>query len=293
MAQPDRSARRGRWFGLYLRGLAMGVAEVVPGVSGGTIAFVSGIYQELIDSLAGLRPAGIMVLGREGPRAFWVTHNLTFLLVLALGMGTGIVLFSQLLASWLAVAKPVVWAFFFGVIACSILLLAWPRERKSLLLFAPLGLVVGGVVSQLEPMGHSATMWSYFVGGMIAVSAWLLPAVSGSFLLLIMGLYEGVLAALAELNWPILLSLAAGCTLGLLAFANVLSWLLRRYPEPVVSFLTGFMLGSMWRLWPWSSDGLMTPEAYVAATGNSAWLVGCGIAAICGVLAVWLLTRLE
>ena len=295
MAESGRSSAHGRkrWFGLYVRGLAMGIAEVVPGVSGGTIAFISGIYQELIDTLAGLRPKSFMVLIREGPRAFWVAHNLTFLLVLVLGMGTGIVLFSQLLSTWLAVAKPVVWAFFFGVIASSILVLAWPRERKLFLFFAPLGLVVGGVVSQMEPMASSATMWSYFIGGTIAVSAWLLPAVSGSFLLLIMGLYENVLAALAELNWPILLSLGAGCIVGLGAFANLLSWLLHRYREQVVSALTGFMLGSLWRLWPWASDGLLTPEAYVAATGDSAWLVGCGVAAVSGMLVVWLLTRLE
>jgi len=295
VAPPNGSLVRGNshLLGLYLRGLAMGIAEVVPGVSGGTIAFVSGIYQELIDTLAGLRPGGVMVLVREGPRAFWATHNLTFLFVLALGMGTGIVLFSQLLSTWLAIAKPVVWAFFFGVIGSSVLVLAWPRERRQLLFFMPPGLLLGIAVSQLEPMGTSTATWSYFFGGMIAVSAWLLPAVSGSFLLLVMGLYEGVLGALSELKWAILLSLAAGCALGLLAFANLLSWLLRRYQEQIISLLTGFMAGSLWRLWPWASDGMLSPEAYVAATDGSAWLVECGIAVCAGVLVVWLLSRLK
>ena len=281
------------WFGLYIRGLAMGIAEVVPGVSGGTIAFVSGIYQELIDTIAGLRPASVLVLVRQGPRAFWKVHNLTFLLVLGGGMLTGILIFSQLIATWLSVARPVVWAFFFGVIACSIVVIGLPRERRRFLLLAPLGVLVGLGVAQLEPLAGSAGLWLYFVGGMIAVSAWLLPAISGSFMLLIMGLYEGVIGALTGFEWPILFSLAAGCAVGLLAFANLLSWLLQRYSESLLSLLTGFMAGSLLRLWPWSVEGVLSPEAYTALTGQSAWLVESAIAALGGVLAVYLLTRLE
>lgn len=281
------------WFGLYIRGLAMGIAEVVPGVSGGTIAFVSGIYQELIDTIAGLRPTALLVLVRQGPRAFWRVHNLKFLLILGGGMLTGIIIFSQFIATWLAAARPVVWAFFFGVIAYSIVLLGLPRERRRFLLFAPLGVLAGLGFAQLEPLGSAAALWLYFVGGMIAVSAWLLPAISGSFVLLIMGLYEGVIGALASFEWPILFSLAAGCVVGLLAFANLLSWLLRRYSEPLLSLLTGFMAGSLLRLWPWSVERPLTPEAYAALTGQSAWLIESGIAAVAGVIVVYLLTRLE
>ena len=271
----------------------MGIAEVVPGVSGGTIAFVSGIYQELIDTIAGLRPRSVLLLVRQGPRAFWKAHNLTFLLVLGGGMLTGILIFSQFIASWLSVARPVVWAFFFGVIACSIVVVGRPRERRRFLLLAPLGVLVGLGVAQLEPLAGSAGLWLYFVGGMIAVSAWLLPAISGSFMLLIMGLYEGVIGALTGFEWPILFSLAAGCAVGLLAFANLLSWLLQRYSETLLSLLTGFMAGSLLRLWPWSVEGVLSPEAYTALTGQNAWLVESAIAALGGVLVVYLLTRLE
>ena len=281
------------WFGLYIRGFAMGIAEVVPGVSGGTIAFVSGIYSELIDTIAGLQPAALLGLFREGPRVFWKAHNLTFLLVLGGGMLTGIVIFSQLVATWLSVARPVVWAFFFGVIACSILVLGLPRERRRFLLFAPLGVLVGLGFTQLEPLDSTDGLWLYFVGGMIAVSAWLLPAISGSFVLLIMGLYEGVIDALSGFEWPILFSLAAGCAVGLLAFANLLSWLLHRYSEPLLSLLTGFMAGSLVRLWPWSVEHALSPQAYTALTGQSAWLVESAIAAVAGVAVVYLLTRLK
>ncbi len=287
------SRRTAGWFGLYVRGLAMGIAEVVPGVSGGTIAFVSGIYQELIDTIAGLRPSAVVVLVRQGPRAFWHTHNLSFLLVLGAGMLTGIIIFSQLIATWLAVARPVVWAFFFGVIACSILVLGQPRERRKFVLFAPLGVLAGVGFAQLEPVSSSAGLWLYFVAGVIAVSAWLLPAISGSFVLLIMGLYEGVIGALAGFQWPILFSLAAGCTVGLLAFANLLSWLLHRYSEMLFSLLTGFMAGSLLRLWPWTVDRALSPEAYTVLTGQNAWLVESVFAALGGAIVVYLLTRLE
>ena len=288
-ARRDRKA----WVGLYVRGIAMGIAETVPGVSGGTIAFISGIYDELIRSLASLRPTALLALP-QGFARFWHTHNLGFLTVLGLGMVTGIALFAQLLGYWLEVARPVVWAFFLGVISLSVLLLGKARTRRSLLLIAPLGLALGLLVVRLEPMQAADGLWVYFVGGALAVCAWLLPAVSGSFLLLVLGLYESVLHALGHLEWTILASLVAGCACGLIAFANLLHWLMQNHREPVLSLLTGFLVGSLTRLWPWSVQGqLMLPADYTQATGLESLLLPVFAAFAAGLICLYLLTRLE
>jgi putative membrane protein len=296
MTDSDPAARTPRaWAGLYARGVAMGVAEVVPGVSGGTIAFVSGIYDELIRSLAGFRPSSVRVL-RRGVRAFWREHNLSFLVVLALGMATGIGAFAQVLSAALAAAKPVVWGFFFGVILFSVLVLARQRTTRSLLIFLPPGLLAALALVNVDPAAAGEPgYWVFFLGGAVAVGAWMLPAVSGSFLLLALGLYESVLNALVNLEMTVLAALAAGCLVGLVSFANLLAWLLARYREPLLSVLTGFMAGSLVRLWPWSgpSGEILGPDAYAAMTGGSAFIAAVAGSALAGMAAIWLLSRLE
>lgn len=283
------------WAGLYARGVAMGVAEVVPGVSGGTIAFVSGIYDELIRSLASFRPSSVGVL-RRGAGAFWREHNLSFLAVLALGMATGVGAFAQVLSAALAAAKPVVWAFFFGVIVFSVLALGRQRSPRSLLIFMPPGILAALAVVNMDPAATGEPGYLvFFLGGAVAVGAWMLPAVSGSFLLLALGLYESVLDALVNLELTVLAALAAGCLVGLVSFANLLAWLLKRYREPLLSLLTGFMAGSLVRLWPWSgpSGEVMSPDAYALMTGGSAFIAAVLGSLLAGMVAVWLLSRLE
>jgi len=283
------------WAGLYVRGVAMGIAEVVPGVSGGTIAFVSGIYDELIRSLAGLRPSSVSAL-RRGFGAFWREHNLSFLAVLGFGMACGIVVFAQLLSAALAAARPVVWGFFFGVIVFSVVMLGSGRSLRHLLLFLPPGLLAALALVNVEPnAAGEPAYWVFFVGGAFAVGAWMLPAVSGSFLLLALGLYESVLGALVSLDVPVLAALAAGCVVGLFSFANLLAWLLERHREPLLSLLTGFMAGSLTRLWPWSSPtgALLSPDAYAVASGASPLVVAVAVSMLAGMIGIWLLSRLE
>jgi len=282
------------WAGVFLRGMAMGIAELVPGVSGGTIAFVTGIYSELVASLASFRLASLSVLLRRGLGAFWQHHNLSFLLVLGLGMLASVLLFARLFHYLLEQVPTVVWGFFFGLIAASVVQIGRRRSRRHLLGAGLVGLLCGLLLMFVNPGNGDAAPWVYFFGGMAAVSAWLLPAVSGSFLLLALGLYGGVLEALSEGLWPVLLMLGAGCIVGLLAFARILAWVMEAWREPVLALLTGFMAGSLVRLWPWRQDGtLLSPAGFESAAGQPALLGGVLLATLAGVAVLWLLSRLE
>jgi len=289
---PDTRSRRA-WAGIYGRGIAMGIAEVVPGVSGGTIAFVTGIYDELIHTLASFRPASLRLL--TNPAGFWQAHNLSFLLALGLGMLTGVALFAHLLSLALEHARPVVWAFFLGVISLSVYLLGRDRSRRSLLLYLPIGLVLGVILGTLDTSAIDARPWMFFLGGAVAVAAWLLPAVSGSFILLALGLYEGVLAALVDVDLPIIALLLSGCLTGLLCFANFLSWLMRHHREGLLSLLTGFMAGSLLRLWPWATaeGGLLTPAGYQQQFAADPFLVWVIVSFLAGTGVIWWLSRLK
>lgn len=294
--RPGGSAPRGArgWLGVAIRGMAMGIAELVPGVSGGTIAFVTGIYDELVRSLAGLGPASLVVWRRRGFATFWGEHNLTFLAVLGLGMVISVVVFARLMEFLLDQVPTLVWAFFFGLIAASVVHIGRQLELKPLLGCGAVGLVLAALVLQLGVRDGGAPLWMFFVGGVLAVSAWLLPAVSGSFLLLALGLYEPVLRAFNAGDWLIPLVLAAGCAVGLLAFAKALHWLMQRFWDPVLALLTGFMAGSLPTLWPWRADETwLTPAAYETLTGRPPLAVEALAVAAAGAVVLWLLGRLS
>ncbi|MEQ8857865.1 MAG: DUF368 domain-containing protein [Pseudomonadales bacterium] len=296
MTAPQEPAPRslGDWLGVVGRGVAMGIAELVPGVSGGTIAFVTGIYEELIGTLAGLRPTSLLVLRRAGWRHFWVSHNLTFLLALAFGMVLAVISFARVLGYLLDHVPTLVWGFFFGLIAASVVHIGRYRRPWQLAGYGLLGVLAAVALAQLGVRDGAAPAWLYFVGGMVAVSAWLLPAVSGSFLLLVLGLYEPVLRAFNAGEWLFPGLLLLGCAVGLLLFSRLLHWLMRRQREPVLALLTGFMAGSLPRLWPWHVDGApVPPAAYEAALGQPAWLGFTVAAVVFGLIALWLLSRLE
>lgn len=285
-----------QWLGVYVRGVAMGIAELVPGVSGGTIAFVTGIYDELIHTLAGL-PNALLAFKRglaPGTQALFAVHNLTFLIVLGLGMLTSVVLLAQALSLALQEIRPVVWGFFLGIIVLSIWMLGRRLPMRMLLRMGPVGILVGVGVSLLDPFGGNQTLPVFFLAGGIAVSAWLLPAISGSFVLLTLGLYDSVIAALAAPHWEVLLVFGAGCATGLLLFSRALSAILSRWRAPLLSFLTGFMAGAAVQLWPWQAGGeWLGPTAYAAASGEPAYALVVVASALTGALAIWLLSRLE
>ena len=278
------------WVGIYLRGVAMGIAELVPGVSGGTIAFVSGIYRELVSSLAAFGPNSVVMLFGDRQR-FWRHHNGSFLLWLGLGMLTSVLLFAKALNYSIATAPTLVWGFFFGLIAASVVDIGRARGRVSLATLGVLGLGLGFAVSRLPAMSGDPQWWMYFAGGALAVCAWLLPAISGSFVLLLLGLYTSVLGALSALDVSILPVFLLGCVTGLSLFSKLLAYLMRRYSEPILSVLTGFMAGALVKLWPWQIDGeLMLAGAWGETTGMSPWPWLTLSMMLLGGGALWLLT---
>jgi len=290
------TARRGvrGWLGLFGRGMAMGIAEVVPGVSGGTIAFITGIYFELVKTLAGIGPASVGLLVRRGPAEFWRELNLSFLSVLVLGMLLAIVSFARVIGYLLESFPTVVWGFFFGLIIVSVIQIGRGRPLRDLLLFGLLGCAGGFALNSLDPLQAHEVLWVYFVGGVIAISAWMLPAISGSFMLLVLGLYESVVQALNTLQWPVLVSLSLGCVAGMLVFSRLLAWLMANRREPVLALLTGFMAGSLIRLWPWAHGGsVLGPDGYALATGQDPMVIATCLAVVAGGASLWLLSRLE
>lgn len=249
----------------------MGAADVVPGVSGGTIAFITGIYEELIDSLRRCDHRALAVLSRDGVAAAWRHINGSFLLTLFAGVAFSILSLAKAVTYCLEAWPIQVWAFFFGlVLAASIHLFrqipSWNLNR--LMLFC-VGVVAALLISQLKPAELPDDWWVLMAAGAIAICAMILPGVSGGFLLLVMGLYPTIIEAISELNLPLLGVFGAGCLLGLLAFSHVLGWLLQRFHDATMALLTGFLLGSLLMLWPWR----ITLESVIDRHGESRPLV--------------------
>lgn len=241
-----------KYFLLYAKGIAMGAADVVPGVSGGTIAFVSGIYDELLRSIASVPIAlGLLLRGRIVEA--WKAANATFLLVLLLGIMTSVLSLARLITYLLAEQPIPVWSFFFGLILVSTHLVVreiqrWNWTRVVSLL---LGVAFAYWITVAAPLQWGHDPLSLFLAGAIAICAMILPGISGSFLLVLMGLYSFVLGAVKSLDITVLLIFASGCLVGIVSFAGFLRWLLARWRDLTLAFLTGLMVGSLNKIWPW------------------------------------------
>ncbi len=239
-------------FLLFAKGMAMGAADVVPGVSGGTIAFISGIYDELLRSI-GAVPAALGQLLRGNLRQAWLTANASFLLVLFAGILTSIFSLARGI-TWLLEHQPIaIWSFFFGLIVVSSWLVGREISRwnwASLLSLA-LGMLFAWWITVAAPVQWGHDPLSLFLAGAIAICAMILPGISGSFLLVLMGLYSFVLEAVKGLDFAVLGLFAAGALCGLLSFARLLGWLLGHLRNLTLTFLTGLMLGSLNKVWPW------------------------------------------
>lgn len=277
--------------GLVWRGLLMGLAEVVPGVSGGTIALITGIYTHLVNCLASLSFSSVRLLAT--PRAFYDHHRLGFLLPLIAGMALGIWLFAQLIGVLLERFEPVVWAFFFGVIATSVIVVGKNRAPKLLLTYGVIGLGASLLLTHAGQLTAQPSPLLFFFAGMIAVSAWILPAISGSYLLLILGLYEPMLNAVRQLDLVSLASLGAGCMVGLVLFIRALKWVLEHHYERLLSLLTGFLLGSVLNLWPWKWEAesrwseFVSPSAYATLSNEPSWFGMAVVSTAVGGVFLW------
>lgn len=289
---------------LFLIGMVMGAAEVVPGVSGGTIAFVSGIYERLVNALRQFTPALVTYLFRHGIKAVWQRVDATFLLVLFAGMAVSIVAFARGVSYLLANQPVFIWSFFTGLVLASVWVVHKQISRRGLdLVLATLaGAAVGAVITTLVPISLPASPLFFFLGGTIAVCAWILPGLSGSFILLLLGLYAFVIEAVHKLDIITLGSLAIGCVVGLVAFSQLLSRMFRYFRDETLAVLTGFMIGSLMKLWPWKntlsyqlgSDGSriplmqepVTPAVYASITGNEPQIAIAVVSALAGFLIV-------
>lgn len=265
------------------KGFAMGAANVIPGVSGGTIALISGIYSELIESLNALMSVSTWKsLFKDGLKAFWNTIHGTFLLWLGIGIVASIFSLAKLAEYCLALHPIQTWAFFFGLIVASAIVMlkgikGWKAKDVAI---AAAGVLIGYLVCTLSPTQTPDNAWFIFIIGAIAISSMILPGISGSFILVIFGKYDYIMTAISEFNIPVLVVFALGCGVGILAFAKFLHWLLARCERETMLVLIGFVIGSLVKVWPWNEkaaivDGnLHIPGAIIWCIAGFALIIG-------------------
>ncbi|ROS01022.1 putative membrane protein [Sinobacterium caligoides] len=298
------------YIGLFLRGMAMGAADVVPGVSGGTIAFITGIYSTLLQSLSRFGLSLISVFKNDGLVAASRHVNASFLLPLFAGITLSILSLARVITYLLESEPLLVWSFFFGLILASSLfvLRQITRWSPSVIVLLLVGVLLALIVAQLRPVEVVAGYGYLFMAGSIAICAMILPGISGSFILLLLGVYAQVLEAVRILDFSSIAAFGTGCIVGLLSFVKLLNWLLEHYYQRVLALLSGFIAGSLYMVWPWkevvqmytNSHGIekplvqvnVLPGQFEQVAGQSAQLVGCLSLMISAVVIVLILEKL-
>ena len=248
---------------LSLKGIAMGAADAVPGVSGGTIALISGIYEELISTISNVNFTLIKTLRTKGFLAFWKQLNGSFLLALLIGIFTSFVSFMRI-AKYLIEQHPIlIWSFFFGLIIASIFFVGkqitkWsPASYITLIL----GAIAAYFITTLPSLASNTNPWFLFIAGAIAICAMILPGISGSFILVILGAYKTLSDAIHDWDFKRIGIFAFGAVVGLLSFSRVLKWLFKHYQNLTLALLTGFIIGSLNKIWPWKKTITVLNEA--------------------------------
>ncbi|HHM21290.1 MAG TPA: DUF368 domain-containing protein [Bacteroidetes bacterium] len=233
--------------------MAMGVAEIIPGVSGGTIALITGIYERFIEALSSFDFSLLKIFKKEGVAGVWKKTDGNFLVALAGGMLVSIVLFVRLVTHLIETQPVLIWAFFFGLIAASAIYVGRQIPRWGVANVAALliGTGIAFYITVAAPANGNDALWFVFLSGMIAISAMLLPGLSGSFILLLMGMYGIVLGGVKNMDIAIIATFALGCIAGILSFSKLLAWAFHHHKYLTLSLLTGFLAGSLNRVWPW------------------------------------------
>ncbi|MDT0552427.1 DUF368 domain-containing protein [Urechidicola vernalis] len=239
---------------ISLKGIAMGAADVVPGVSGGTIAFISGIYEELLSSISSIKISLIGKLKTEGIKSVWNHVNGNFLLALLVGIGISVVSLAKVL-SWLLDNEPVLlWSFFFGLVLASVLFIGKSISKwnvRTIVVFL-LGTILAYYISTLQPLiSDSSSLLYLFIAGSLAICAMILPGISGAFILVLLGAYKTVLEAVHNRDFKIIITVGLGAVVGLLSFSKILKWMFIKFKDLTLAVLTGFVLGSLNKIWPW------------------------------------------
>src|SRR6056297_2014685 len=241
------------YFVLILKGMGMGAADVVPGVSGGTIAFITEIYEELVNSIKSINLESVRKLFKGDVATFWRSINGNFLAAVFLGIMISIFSLARLLEHLLHQAPILVWSFFFGLIVASAIYIAGKVQRWKVnkIIALLVGAAIAYSITILTPAQTPETWWFLFLSGALAICAMILPGISGAFILLLLGKYQFVIEAVGNLNFTVLAILALGALVGIISFSNVLSWFLRKYHDMTIAVLSGFMVGSLNKVWPW------------------------------------------
>ena len=292
---------------ISLKGMAMGAADVVPGVSGGTIAFISGIYEELLNSISSFNLSLFSVLKNEGFKKVWKMVNGRFLLALFIGICISVLSLAKLIENLLENHPILIWSFFFGLVLASIIYIAkqikiWNIKSYLYLIF---GLIFAYYITTLNPViSQNSSPWFLFLAGMIAICAMILPGISGSFILVLLGAYKPILNAINTKDFFSVFIFMAGAILGLLTFSRVLKWLFSKYKNYTLALLIGFIAGSLNKIWPWketiswrtNSKGIEVPFNTTSVSplsfdGDSKLLMA-GLLAIIGFGLILLLEKL-
>lgn len=288
----------------------MGMADVVPGVSGGTIAFISGIYEELIASIRSVDLTALKLLCGFRLKALWRHINGKFLFSVLLGIAVAIFSLARLMTYLLEHHPIEIWSFFFGLIIASALLVS--REVKRWNAASVISLLVGAVlaywITVISPVETPNTWWFILLSGAVAICAMILPGISGAFILLLLGKYQFILLAVGELRIGVLALFVIGAVAGIVSFSHLLSWLLRRHHDPTIALLMGFMIGSLNKVWPWKevletyadSHGALhplvernvLPSTFADLTGSESQLWQAAALAVAGFLVIYLIERI-
>ncbi len=285
---------------LYIKGVFMGIAEIIPGVSGGTIAFITGIYEELIDSIKSVNARSIKLLINLKLSLFWKHINGTFLLTLLLGMLTSILALSRIIVFLIDEHPFKIWGFFFGLIIASAIVIFYQIETVSIRVFiaSTAGLIVASYIALEAPSTTPNTNLFIFLCGAIAISALILPGISGSFILVFLSKYEFILNSLNNFDVAVISIFISGCVVGLVTFSRVFSYLFKKYNDIVVSVLIGFLLGSLFKIWPFYK--VLEYDAYnepiytnpvLPSSGQENELLYFIVFSIIGFISMWVLEK--
>ncbi len=289
---------------VFLRGMAMGAADIVPGVSGGTIAFITGIYFRLLEAINAIPVAVFRDLLKGRFQAFWAACDGTFLVCLLAGILSSIVTLASAISFALANYPILIWSFFFGLIVASVWHVGRQVRRYRVSLLVPLiaGIAVAWWITTLSGGQLTPSALAFFGSGALAICAMILPGISGSFILVIIGMYAPVLAAIKAADLGVLVLFMAGCLVGLLSIARLITWAFRHFHDMVLALLTGFMVGALNKVWPWKevlswrtnssgervplSEASIAPATFEQLTGQDPQVLMALLMALVGLLLV-------
>jgi len=289
------------FIGLFFKGMAMGAANVIPGVSGGTIALITGIFERLINAIKSFNLIAIKLLFSGKLKEFISHTDLYFLLAIFSGIGVSIITVAKLFAYLFEFYPIYIWSFFFGLILASVIFVGKTIEKwsASVIISFIIGVSSAISITLLTPASENDSFIYLLLCGVVAICSMILPGLSGSFVLILMGNYQLVMIdAINELRIDILLPVALGAAGGLLAFSYILSWVFKNFKDQTLSILTGFILGSLGIIWPWKNAIIeyfgekekVTGYSYYSPEFNSEFYIAFGLI-ILGILTIWIMEK--